>query len=152
MVFFVCVCLGRGRLFCLFLTHYHILFMSVHGSSRNHSISQIESSPSPCTISSLQSCRYKNWDDNLLPVIFSGYYTSIPGSCNFETQDQEWTTVCGLIQDSMDDFDWNVSKGGVSGQTGPDTDHTPGIAMCPTSPWRKWNIHWIPKKNHCPIN
>lgn len=102
--------------------------MSVHGSARNLSISQIEFSPLPCTTSSLQSCR----DDNLLPVIFSGYYTSIPGSCNFETQEQEWTTICGLIQDSRDDFDWNVSKGGDFGQTGPDTDHTPGIAMCPT--------------------
>ncbi|NXJ03403.1 MALR1 protein, partial [Odontophorus gujanensis] len=54
------------------------------------------------------------------------YYTSIPGSCNFETQEQEWTTVCGLTQDPWDDFDWNVSSGNVTGQTSPDTDHTPG--------------------------
>ncbi|NXS41871.1 MALR1 protein, partial [Balaeniceps rex] len=55
------------------------------------------------------------------------YYTSIPGSCNLETQDQEWTTVCGLTQDPSDDFDWNISNSAVTGQTGPDTDHTPGI-------------------------
>lgn len=71
-------------------------------------------------------CDYKPDCEDLSDEADCSYYTSIPGSCNFETQDQEWTTVCGLIQDSMDDFDWNVSKGGVSGQTGPDTDHTPG--------------------------
>ncbi|NXU96766.1 MALR1 protein, partial [Cettia cetti] len=54
------------------------------------------------------------------------YYTSIPGSCNFETQDQEWTTVCGLTQDTTDDFDWNISNSAVTGQTDPPTDHTPG--------------------------
>ncbi|KFQ50397.1 MAM and LDL-receptor class A domain-containing protein C10orf112, partial [Nestor notabilis] len=54
------------------------------------------------------------------------YYTSIPGSCNFETQDEEWTTACGLTQDPRDDFDWNISSTGIMGQTGPDVDHTPG--------------------------
>ncbi|NXG14007.1 MALR1 protein, partial [Grallaria varia] len=54
------------------------------------------------------------------------YYTSIPGSCNFETQDQKWTTVCGLTQDPTDDFDWNISNSAVMGQMGPHTDHTPG--------------------------
>ncbi|NWH25191.1 MALR1 protein, partial [Grus americana] len=54
------------------------------------------------------------------------YYTNIPGSCNFETQDQEWTTVCGLTQDPSDDFDWNISNSAVTEQTGPGTDHTPG--------------------------
>ncbi|NWV98833.1 MALR1 protein, partial [Machaerirhynchus nigripectus] len=54
------------------------------------------------------------------------YYTNIPGSCNFETQDQEWTNVCGLIQDMTDDFDWNIGNSAVTGQTGPHTDHTPG--------------------------
>ncbi|NWV17719.1 MALR1 protein, partial [Origma solitaria] len=53
------------------------------------------------------------------------YYTSIPGSCNFETQDQGWTIACGLAQDTTDDFDWNISNSAVTGQTGPDTDHTP---------------------------
>ncbi|NWV69995.1 MALR1 protein, partial [Malurus elegans] len=50
---------------------------------------------------------------------------NIPGSCNFEAQDQEWTTVCGLTQDSADNFDWNFSNSAAKGQTGPDTDHTP---------------------------
>lgn len=75
----------------------------------------------------------ESWHDNLLFTVFSGYYTSIPGSCNFETQDQEWTTVCGLTQDTTDDFDWNISKSAVTGQADPHTDHTPGIAMCNTS-------------------
>ncbi|KFO63423.1 MAM and LDL-receptor class A domain-containing protein C10orf112, partial [Corvus brachyrhynchos] len=52
------------------------------------------------------------------------YYTNIPGSCNFEIQDQEWTTVCGLIQDTTDDFDWSISNSAA--QTSPHTDHTPG--------------------------
>ncbi|NWI38650.1 MALR1 protein, partial [Picathartes gymnocephalus] len=53
------------------------------------------------------------------------YYTSIPGSCNLETQEQEWTTVCGLTQDTTDDFDWNISNSAITGQTDPPTDHTP---------------------------
>lgn len=76
---------------------------------------------------------YKSRENNLLLAVFSGYYTSIPGSCNFETQDQEWTTVCGLTQDPNDDFDWNISNSVVPGQMDPDADHTPGIGMCLTS-------------------
>uniref|UniRef100_A0A8C3C7D9 MAM and LDL receptor class A domain containing 1 n=1 Tax=Cairina moschata TaxID=8855 RepID=A0A8C3C7D9_CAIMO len=71
-------------------------------------------------------CDYKPDCEDLLDEADCSYYTSIPGSCNFETQEQEWTNVCGLIQDSRDDFDWNVSKGDDFGHTGPDTDHTPG--------------------------
>ena len=41
--------------------------------------------------------------------------------------------MCGLTQDPSDDFDWNISNSAVRGQTGPDTDHTPGIGMCPAS-------------------
>ncbi|NXX80323.1 MALR1 protein, partial [Urocolius indicus] len=54
------------------------------------------------------------------------YYTSIAGSCNFETQDQDWTTICELTQDPSDDFDWNLGNSAVVGKTGPDADHTPG--------------------------
>ncbi|NXO27137.1 MALR1 protein, partial [Cisticola juncidis] len=57
------------------------------------------------------------------------YYTSIPGSCNFETQDQEWTAVCGLTQDTADDFDWNISNSAATRQAGPHTDHTPGKGL-----------------------
>ncbi|NXI46323.1 MALR1 protein, partial [Galbula dea] len=54
------------------------------------------------------------------------YYISIPGSCDFETQDEEWTTACGLTQDPAGDFHWSISSSAVTGQRGPDTDHTPG--------------------------
>uniref|UniRef100_A0A672TQ22 MAM and LDL receptor class A domain containing 1 n=1 Tax=Strigops habroptila TaxID=2489341 RepID=A0A672TQ22_STRHB len=71
-------------------------------------------------------CDYKPDCEDLLDEADCSYYTSIPGSCNFETQDQEWTTACGLTQDPSDDFDWNISNSAVMGQTGPDIDHTPG--------------------------
>lgn len=102
----------------------NILFMSTYGKTENHDISKIESSPLPCSVCPLHSCRTE-----VRLSIFSGYYTSIPGSCNFETQEQEWTTVCGLTQDSGDDFDWNVSSAGVTGKMSPGTDHTPGIHL-----------------------
>uniref|UniRef100_A0A8C8BKF7 MAM and LDL receptor class A domain containing 1 n=1 Tax=Otus sunia TaxID=257818 RepID=A0A8C8BKF7_9STRI len=71
-------------------------------------------------------CDYKPDCEDLSDEADCSYYTSIPGSCNFETQDQEWTTVCGLTQDPSDDFDWNISNSAVTGQINPDTDHTPG--------------------------
>ncbi|XP_010214254.1 PREDICTED: MAM and LDL-receptor class A domain-containing protein 1 [Tinamus guttatus] len=69
-------------------------------------------------------CDYKPDCEDLSDETDCGYYTSIPGSCSFESQ--EWTTVCGLTQDSSDDFDWNINNNAVTGQTGPDADHTPG--------------------------
>ncbi|XP_015708985.1 MAM and LDL-receptor class A domain-containing protein 1 isoform X1 [Coturnix japonica] len=71
-------------------------------------------------------CDYKPDCEDLSDETDCSYYTSIPGSCNFETQEQEWTTVCGLTQDPWDDFDWTIGSGGVTGQMSPDTDHTPG--------------------------
>nr|AGN95663.1 Diet1 [Gallus gallus] len=71
-------------------------------------------------------CDYKPDCEDLSDEADCSYYTSIPGSCNFETQEQEWTTICGLMQDTGDDFDWNVSNGSVTEQMSPDTDHTPG--------------------------
>uniref|UniRef100_A0A663LWY4 MAM and LDL receptor class A domain containing 1 n=1 Tax=Athene cunicularia TaxID=194338 RepID=A0A663LWY4_ATHCN len=71
-------------------------------------------------------CDYKPDCEDLSDEADCSYYTSIPGSCNFETQDQEWTSVCGLTQDLSDDFDWNISNGAETGQMDPDTDHTPG--------------------------
>ncbi|XP_027514472.1 MAM and LDL-receptor class A domain-containing protein 1 [Corapipo altera] len=71
-------------------------------------------------------CDYKPDCEDLSDEADCSYYTNIPGSCNFETQDQEWTSVCGLTQDPNDDFDWNISKSAVMGQMGPHTDHTPG--------------------------
>ncbi|XP_032927197.1 MAM and LDL-receptor class A domain-containing protein 1 [Catharus ustulatus] len=71
-------------------------------------------------------CDYKPDCEDLSDEADCSYYTNIPGSCNFETQDQEWTTACGLTQDTTDDFDWNISNSAVTGQADPDTDHTPG--------------------------
>ncbi|XP_074753596.1 MAM and LDL-receptor class A domain-containing protein 1 [Athene noctua] len=71
-------------------------------------------------------CDYKPDCEDISDEADCSYYTSIPGSCNFETRDQEWTTVCGLTQDLSDDFDWNISNSSETGQMDPDTDHTPG--------------------------
>ncbi|XP_063269590.1 MAM and LDL-receptor class A domain-containing protein 1 [Prinia subflava] len=71
-------------------------------------------------------CDYKPDCEDLSDEADCSYYTSIAGSCNFETQDQEWTTVCGLTQDTTDDFDWNISNSAATRQADPQTDHTPG--------------------------
>ncbi|XP_071417344.1 MAM and LDL-receptor class A domain-containing protein 1 [Pithys albifrons albifrons] len=71
-------------------------------------------------------CDYKPDCEDLSDEADCSYYTSIPGSCNFETEGQEWSTVCGFTQDPTDDFDWNISNSAVTGQMGPHTDHTPG--------------------------
>ncbi|XP_064410804.1 MAM and LDL-receptor class A domain-containing protein 1 [Latimeria chalumnae] len=55
------------------------------------------------------------------------HYTGIPGSCNFDMQDQEsWTHLCGLMQNDDDNFDWTIGSKTITGGTGPGTDHTPG--------------------------
>lgn len=59
-------------------------------------------------------------------LLLAGQYTSVPGSCNFEIQGQDWTTVCGYTQDSGDEFDWHVSNGAVIQGEGPGKGHTPG--------------------------
>ncbi|XP_051465140.1 MAM and LDL-receptor class A domain-containing protein 1 [Apus apus] len=71
-------------------------------------------------------CDYKPDCEDISDEADCSFYTSIPGSCNFETQDQEWTTVCGLTQDPSNDLDWNISNSTIMGRMGPDTDHTPG--------------------------
>lgn len=86
---------------------------------------------------------------NLLFIAFSGQYTSIPGSCNFETGDQDWTIACGLTRDSVSDFDWSIGNRAVTGQSGPDDDHTPGNIKFLTSVWGKgWKILTLSSENH----
>ncbi|XP_012586720.1 PREDICTED: MAM and LDL-receptor class A domain-containing protein 1 [Condylura cristata] len=53
-----------------------------------------------------------------------GQYTNTIGSCNFEITSENWTTACGLIQDSQDDLDWAI--GSRTENLSPDSDHTPG--------------------------
>ncbi|NXX43236.1 MALR1 protein, partial [Tricholaema leucomelas] len=84
------------------------------------------------------------------------YYTSIPGSCNFETQDEEWTSACGLTQDPTDDFDWNLISSAATGQVAPDTDHTPGkgqhFLYVNSSSQREGNRARIITTNHFPAS
>lgn len=141
-------CLGIKRQFFSFFTNYHIKFTSVRGAQGI--LGWAKQNPFHhrvwCVHDSLFT--YKSWGDNLLFTVFSGYYASIPGSCNFETQNQEWTTVCGLTQDPSDDFDWNISNSAVTGQKGPDADHTPGIDMSHTTFCKmKYSLN-LKKKTH----
>uniref|UniRef100_A0A6P8Q1I7 MAM and LDL-receptor class A domain-containing protein 1 n=1 Tax=Geotrypetes seraphini TaxID=260995 RepID=A0A6P8Q1I7_GEOSA len=53
-------------------------------------------------------------------------YTDVTGSCNFEIPGQNWTSGCGLTQDSGDSFDWTIGSNVVIGQNESITDHTPG--------------------------
>uniref|UniRef100_A0A8C8RM21 MAM and LDL receptor class A domain containing 1 n=1 Tax=Pelusios castaneus TaxID=367368 RepID=A0A8C8RM21_9SAUR len=71
-------------------------------------------------------CDYKPDCEDLSDEADCSQYTSIPGSCNFETQVQDWIITCGLDQDSGDDFDWCIGNRIVRGQSGPEEDHTPG--------------------------
>ncbi|XP_044280965.1 MAM and LDL-receptor class A domain-containing protein 1 [Varanus komodoensis] len=71
-------------------------------------------------------CDYKadceDWSDE----VDCSQYTSVPGSCNFETQGQDWTTACKFTQDPGDEFDWLIGNRAVIEQGGPAKDHTPG--------------------------
>uniref|UniRef100_A0A8D0L2N4 MAM and LDL receptor class A domain containing 1 n=1 Tax=Sphenodon punctatus TaxID=8508 RepID=A0A8D0L2N4_SPHPU len=71
-------------------------------------------------------CDYKADCEDLSDEADCSQYVSIPGSCNFETLDQDWTIPCGFIQISSDNFNWNIGNRFVTGQRGPDADHTPG--------------------------
>uniref|UniRef100_A0A286XQ85 MAM and LDL receptor class A domain containing 1 n=1 Tax=Cavia porcellus TaxID=10141 RepID=A0A286XQ85_CAVPO len=55
-----------------------------------------------------------------------GHYTSIPGSCNFETTPGNWTVACSLTQDVKDDLDWTIGSRIPSEAWSTDSDHTPG--------------------------
>lgn len=57
---------------------------------------------------------------------FLGHYTSIPGSCNFETTPGNWTVACSLTQDVKDDLDWTIGSRIPSEAWSTDSDHTPG--------------------------
>ncbi|XP_062977317.1 MAM and LDL-receptor class A domain-containing protein 1 [Elgaria multicarinata webbii] len=64
----------------------------------------------------------KDWSDEA----DCSQYTIVPGSCNFETQSQDWTDVCRLTQDPGDEFDWYIGNRAAIEQGGPAKDHTPG--------------------------
>ncbi|XP_078234386.1 MAM and LDL-receptor class A domain-containing protein 1 [Pogona vitticeps] len=53
-------------------------------------------------------------------------YTTVPGSCNFETQGHDWTTLCGFTQDPRADLDWHIGNSTVIEQEDLTRDHTPG--------------------------
>lgn len=55
-----------------------------------------------------------------------GQYTTIAGSCNFETTSGNWTTACSLTQDSEDDLDWAIGNRIPDEALSSDSDHTPG--------------------------
>lgn len=55
-----------------------------------------------------------------------GQYTSVTGSCNFETTSGNWTTTCSLTQDSEDDLDWAIGNRIHTEGLSLDSDHTPG--------------------------
>uniref|UniRef100_A0A7M4FXD0 MAM and LDL receptor class A domain containing 1 n=1 Tax=Crocodylus porosus TaxID=8502 RepID=A0A7M4FXD0_CROPO len=71
-------------------------------------------------------CDYKPDCEDQSDEADCSHYTSIPGSCNFETQGQEWTVMCGFTQDAGDAFDWSIGNSSVTKQNGPGADHTPG--------------------------
>ena len=59
-------------------------------------------------------------------LTLTGQYTTVPGSCNFETQGHDWTTLCGFTQDPRADLDWHIGNSTVIEQEDLTRDHTPG--------------------------
>uniref|UniRef100_A0A8C6QSZ3 MAM and LDL receptor class A domain containing 1 n=2 Tax=Nannospalax galili TaxID=1026970 RepID=A0A8C6QSZ3_NANGA len=71
-------------------------------------------------------CDYKPDCSDRSDEAHCGYYTSTPGSCNFETASGNWTAVCGLTQDPEDDLDWAIGSTVPTEALSPASDHTPG--------------------------
>uniref|UniRef100_A0A670JGF2 MAM and LDL receptor class A domain containing 1 n=1 Tax=Podarcis muralis TaxID=64176 RepID=A0A670JGF2_PODMU len=71
-------------------------------------------------------CDYKADCKDLSDEADCSQYTTVPGSCSFETQGHDWTAVCGFTQDPEDEFDWDVHSKAVIEPGGPLKDHTPG--------------------------
>ncbi|XP_027784436.2 MAM and LDL-receptor class A domain-containing protein 1 [Marmota flaviventris] len=71
-------------------------------------------------------CDYKPDCSDRSDEAYCGLYASTTGSCNFETTSGNWTTACGLTQDSEDGLVWDIGSE-ISAETlSPDSDHTPG--------------------------
>uniref|UniRef100_A0A8C5VYQ1 MAM and LDL-receptor class A domain-containing protein 1 n=1 Tax=Microcebus murinus TaxID=30608 RepID=A0A8C5VYQ1_MICMU len=71
-------------------------------------------------------CDYKPDCPDRSDETHCGQYTSIPGSCNFETSLGNWTTDCSLVQDSEGDWDWTIGTRIPAESLISDSDHTPG--------------------------
>ncbi|XP_053429225.1 MAM and LDL-receptor class A domain-containing protein 1 [Nycticebus coucang] len=71
-------------------------------------------------------CDYKPDCSDRSDEAHCGEYTSIAGSCNFETSWENWNTVCSLTQDSQDDLDWTIGTRIPAEALILDSDHTPG--------------------------
>ncbi|XP_071341063.1 MAM and LDL-receptor class A domain-containing protein 1 isoform X4 [Trachinotus anak] len=50
----------------------------------------------------------------------------LPGTCNFNMDENQWEETCQLSQDPDDDFDWRISHQTETPGAGPPTDHSPG--------------------------
>lgn len=71
-------------------------------------------------------CDYKPDCSDRSDEAHCSQYTSTMGSCNFETSSGNWTTACGLTQDSEDDLDWAIGNRIPVEAWRADSDHTPG--------------------------
>ncbi|XP_058525682.1 MAM and LDL-receptor class A domain-containing protein 1 [Ochotona princeps] len=71
-------------------------------------------------------CDYKPDCSDRSDEAYCGQYTSVTGSCSFETTSGNWTTACSLTQDSEDDLDWAIGNRIHTEALSLDYDHTPG--------------------------
>ncbi|XP_060136786.1 MAM and LDL-receptor class A domain-containing protein 1 isoform X4 [Zootoca vivipara] len=71
-------------------------------------------------------CDYKADCKDLSDEADCSQYTTVPGSCNFETQGHDWTAVCGFTQGPRDEFDWDIHSKTVTEPGDLPKDHTPG--------------------------
>ncbi|KAM7390330.1 hypothetical protein PAMA_008482 [Pampus argenteus] len=54
------------------------------------------------------------------------HIVGLPGSCNFNMEEDQWEESCKLYQELDDDFDWRIGHWSETPGAGPHTDHSPG--------------------------
>ncbi|XP_044196224.1 MAM and LDL-receptor class A domain-containing protein 1 isoform X2 [Thunnus albacares] len=54
------------------------------------------------------------------------HVVGLPGTCNFNMEEDQWEESCKLSQEHDDDFDWRISHRSEMPDAGPHTDHSPG--------------------------
>lgn len=59
-------------------------------------------------------------------IIILCFLGDLAGACDFNMPEDQWGTVCQLVQVKDDEFDWQIGHGRKHQGTGPSTDHSPG--------------------------
>lgn len=80
-------------------------------------------------------------------VLFPG---DLAGACNFNMPEDQWETLCQLVQDQDDDFDWQIGRKHQG--TGPSTDHSLGRCYSTTAANFKTYLFYLYQWNQMNTN